>query len=283
MPPKKKRAKKRPAKKTVQGKGFYDKVGNFFIRKGRRMKDGEKHAPVYTKDGFQWGSYIGPGTHAMDNIKKGVKPISKTDKVAQAHDLRYALSQDSAGIRAADIKMVNKVKSLQANKEDYRFNTYMARLPIQAKMKLEDWGILSKDKFANKEPMSAEDRAIAQAKINELEVEGYGRGASDVSKYAKKYKIRLTVTKDGKRVKKTQAQLKAEIKKHETSNTVRNPMFGAKGGCRKKPPEVQGGSLAGVVAMYKGVQNVKKMSNVEKISLGKSAYDTYKMYKNFSK
>jgi len=170
--------------KSNKGCGIYDKTVNFLT--GSKLKDGEKHAIIYDpiKKKYTAANYIGPGTDLLTRLKRDDKPIVKADKVAQAHDIRYTLSKDVNGIKLADEKMVNKLKSLRKNKEDSAFNTIPAQLGIQANQ------ILAKilptkyfDKFVNymtnykdyNSKLSNDDKLLLENKLKELESEGYGK------------------------------------------------------------------------------------------------------------
>lgn len=161
-----------PNKIKKKGSGLYDAVANKYFNAG--LADGEIHAPQYTKRGFKFGSYIGPGTDLYANLRKGKKPVSKSDKVAQAHDLRYSRATTTQEVRTADIKMINKLKSLAENGEDYKFNTYMGMLPIRLKIWAEDAGIIKKGSFSSMKGVKNDDRELSDAKLKELEQEGYG-------------------------------------------------------------------------------------------------------------
>jgi hypothetical protein len=181
--------------KSSKGCGIYDKTVNFLT--GSKLKDGEKHAIIYDpiKKKYTAANYIGPGTDLLTRLKRDDKPIVKADKVAQAHDIRYTLSKDVNGIKSADEKMVNKLKSLRKNKEDSAFNTIPAQLGIQANQ------ILAKilptkyfDKFVNymtdykdyNSKLSNDDKLLLENKLKELESEGYG--FKKKNKYKKKNK-----------------------------------------------------------------------------------------------
>ena len=173
--------------KSSQGCGIYDKTVNFLT--GSKLKSGEKHAIIYDpiKKKYRAANYIGPSTDLLTRLKSKNKdesePIVKADKVAQAHDIRYTLSKDIKGIKDADNKMVNKLKSLRKNKEDIAFNTIPAQLGIQANQ------LLSKilpdkyfDKFINymtdykksNNELTNDDKILLDEKLKELESEGYG-------------------------------------------------------------------------------------------------------------
>ena len=170
MPTKSKKVCKR---KKHKGAGVYQKVANKLF--GSNLKDGEIHSPQYTKKGWKMGSFIGPGTDVYGNIRKNKKPISETDKVSKAHDIRYGLARNDADVRAADLKMVNKLKEIKKNKKDYRINIALGSLPIRAKMKLEDMGIMKKGSFSDKKGVAPENQSLADSTLKQLEQEGYGK------------------------------------------------------------------------------------------------------------
>lgn len=159
---------------VVTGGGWYDKIANKLF--GANLKDGEIHAPLYTKDGWKFGSYIGPGTSVYDNILKGKAPVSDVDRVAQAHDIRYSNARSPEDVRKADLKMVGKLNDIQKNKSDSKFNIYMGKIPIKAKMFLEDMGLMKKGSFSSQKGISDKDEAkVLGNKLKELEALGYGR------------------------------------------------------------------------------------------------------------
>jgi len=143
----------------------------------RKLFPGERHAPVYTKRGWMRGSYIGPGTHIVERLLSTDpdirNPISITDKVAQAHDIRYALGQSKQDIRDADTKMIEALNR-HANKE-YWINRKVGEIPIKAKMKVEDWGLDTSGiaTFGGDKYLKYKD--LLESKLRELEQQGYGR------------------------------------------------------------------------------------------------------------
>ena len=163
-------------KKPQEGSGLYQTIANRVF--GSDLGENEYHAPQFTKNGFTFGSYVGPGTDVYNNIRKGKQPVSETDKISLKHDLAYGRARNAADVRAADLKMVNKIKEVQKNKGDYKFNTYMGRLPIQGKMLLENLGIMKPGSFADFDPVPEADRKVSDDKFNELEQQGYGKKKS---------------------------------------------------------------------------------------------------------
>ena len=156
------------------GGGLYDRVVNKLF--GANLRDGEIHAPVWTSSGLKFGSYIGPGSDVIGRIREGIQPVSNSDRVAQKHDLAYGFAKNADDVRAADLKMVAKLNDLQSKGDEYRANVWMGRIPIQANMKMEDWGIIKKGSFADyKGWNNTDDEKVARDKLTELEMAGYGK------------------------------------------------------------------------------------------------------------
>ncbi len=156
--------------KKQSGEGVYDWIANNVF--GADLKDGEIHAPQYTKQGFKFGSYIGPGTHIKENIKKNRKTISKTDKTSKLHDIMYSMAKTPSDVRDADLRMIRNLDRIQKEKGDYKFNIYMGKLPIKAKMKLEDLGIIKKGTFSK---MKGDKDKLLNDEKKKLIQEGYGK------------------------------------------------------------------------------------------------------------
>jgi len=162
--------------KKQKGGAIYDRIVNKLLPNAKyKLRDGERHAILYTKNGFQPASFMGPNTAIMNKIRDGVKPITKSDRTSLAHDLRYSLAKTPKEIRAADIKMINKLNKIQKNKSDYRFNIYMGRIPIQAKMLLEDLGIAKPTTFTTFGDIPESDIPLARKTLDDLEQHGYGK------------------------------------------------------------------------------------------------------------
>lgn len=160
----------------VIGTGIYDRFMNYMLPYSRnKLRHGEVHPPVWTGKRFEIPSYLGPGTNLADKIRADVEPISMVDKVAQAHDLRYAFASSVEDVRNADVKMVNKLNEIQDNNQDYKINIYTGKLPIMAKMKMEDLGLFSPDKFTSFKQPAPENRDKMRSKLSELEAQGFGR------------------------------------------------------------------------------------------------------------
>jgi hypothetical protein len=141
--------------------------------KGRPVFPGEVHAPLrLPSGGIGIANYMGPGTHVVERVRRGDPPRTASDKVAMAHDIRYSLAPNKG--RAADKKMIAKLNAIQKKKQDRSFNINMGKRPIQAKMALENRGLLSKTRFTDGAPLNASDRNLLQSKLDMLEQEGFG-------------------------------------------------------------------------------------------------------------
>jgi hypothetical protein len=93
-------------------------------------------------------SYCGPG-----NPLNNGEPRNPSDALCRQHDMDYSnfakqkdkLTKEELKnlIRESDDRLVSGLQSLK----DREAGSYMAEYGIRAKKKLEDWGILSPDKF----------------------------------------------------------------------------------------------------------------------------------------
>jgi hypothetical protein len=144
---------------------------------------GELHPVSFTSGKPGWtafNNYLGPNTQVSKRLLRGDEPISRTDKVGQAHDIRFALAKNPSDLRRADIKLLNKLNRLKKEGEP-RLNILPGELGIKAKMKLEERGIWKKDKFFN--PIKDKKViGIAKRKLKQLEQEGYGLSPAQMLK-----------------------------------------------------------------------------------------------------
>lgn len=172
------------------GETFVSKVSNIFPSSDENARDifpGEYHAIVKLPNGkYGRANYSGPGTHIVDRLRRrgGDPPRVLSDKVSQAHDIRYALAQQQKdperAVRDADEIYVKKMRSLQRDGLDSSVNIQPAMRAIQAKMVAEDFSLLSRDKFIDtRSKYDARDTELLSSKLKELKQEGYGgKGAS---------------------------------------------------------------------------------------------------------
>jgi len=152
----------------------YHSIVNKVVPRGERLKKGEIHPPVLTKQGWSVPLFVGPGTHFEEKIRDGKKPVNEIDRVARVHDSRYGRAKNAKNIRDADKKMIKKIKELWKSGDEYKINLLIAGLPIAVKMKLEDAGIMSADKFADFEKDEVEDHELIDNLIQKETAAGYG-------------------------------------------------------------------------------------------------------------
>jgi hypothetical protein len=134
----------------------------------RDQFQGERHVTVTLSDGSRGtANYMGSGTDIVERIRRGDPPRTPVDRAAMAHDLRYALARNTDDLRKADIKMVQEIDKLS----DTPMNVFTGKKTIQAKMKAEDLGLISKQKFATKDfaPPSGDDAKLLQEALNSYE------------------------------------------------------------------------------------------------------------------
>jgi len=151
---------------------------------------GEKHAPQKLPGSrlrIAPGNYTGPGTHVVERLKRGDKPVSATDMVSQAHDLRYSIAETKEDVRRADEIMVKTLKRIRKSGGDSKFNTIPAQKAIELKMKGENVGLFKPTTFTTfgTDGIPEEDVALMRRKLTELEQKGFGH-----SKYVKKKRKR---------------------------------------------------------------------------------------------
>jgi hypothetical protein len=123
---------------------------------------------------------MGPNTDIAGRLRDGIEPLTMSDKVSQAHDIRYALSKNRKDIRKADKKMVSTLKSRK--KEDYWINRKMGQYGIQAKMTFEKLGG-NTDSISSFGSTPDKDLPLLQGKLTELEQQGFGTTKKKVSRW----------------------------------------------------------------------------------------------------
>ena len=164
--------------KARKGKGILDATANMVLsNKHNRLMPGERHQIIYLPDGtYNPARFSGPGTQLETRLRRGDKPLSYVDTVAEAHDLRYGLAQTEADVRTADNKMLQLIAQGRRSGKDSNFNLNQADL-IKAKILLEDKLGVPKSWFASYGREHIKDPATAsmyQNKLNELQQQGFG-------------------------------------------------------------------------------------------------------------
>ena len=146
---------------------------------GIQKFDGEKHSPLYTKDGIKIANFMGPGTDLSKRLNdfNNNRPLTFSDKVSMAHDIRYSLGTKKSQIREADDIMINKINEGIKNKSDYRINLELAKKGIQSKKLVEDvtgnvgglFGGIGENKGYSKNDLN-----LMKGHLNVLEQQGFG-------------------------------------------------------------------------------------------------------------
>jgi len=152
------------------------------MRKKSLRGAGEKHAYLYTGSkssnilGLEKASYMGPGTKLTQRLLQNSKPKNYSDKVSQAHDIRYGLSQNTSDIRKADEKMLKSLEKAKREKLDYKFNIIQGEVGIKSKIFLEDKIGIKPEFFTDFgiDKLSSREATLYQNKLNELELQGFG-------------------------------------------------------------------------------------------------------------
>lgn len=155
------------------------KISNTFPNSdenARPLYPGEHHALFKLPSGkYGRANYAGPGTHIVERIKRNDPPRVPTDKVGQAHDIRYALAETDADVRNADVKFVRKLKQLKRTNKDRNVNIYPSMIGIRGKMAAENFSLLSRKAFIDDEKPKPADKVMLSKKIKQLEQEGFGQ------------------------------------------------------------------------------------------------------------
>ena len=144
----------------------------------RPVEAGEHHQLLKLPGGgFGRANFSGPGT----NLKKRLRPPkaqarSGVDRVAENHDMDYYLGRTENDIRTADRKMIRNL----AKVKDSRFNIGPAYAGISSKMKLEDYGLMKKDKFISTDPRDPMTTKRARRRQRQLAQEGLGLTPSEM-------------------------------------------------------------------------------------------------------
>lgn len=170
----------------IQGNGVYDVVKGVadkvlnVDKSINTLYPGEYHGILKLPDGrYASAEYMGPGTRVDIRVPRGDKGLTPIDTESMAHDIRYNLSSTPEAIRAADDKFNQVIDRLRKEGKEDEFNLKQAEL-IKVKVFLEGNDLIRKviRKF-NTRPTdiqnSPELTAKLEAKLKELEQQGYGR------------------------------------------------------------------------------------------------------------
>ena len=164
------------------GESIAANISNIFPdsdENARNIFPGENHAIVKLPNGkFGRANYTGPGTRIVERLRRepgGDPPRVLSDKVSQAHDLRYSLAKNEDDVRKADLKMLSSLSDLKRDRQDRNTNIIPAMIGIRGKIVAENFGLLSRNAFISTSfKPSASDIQLMQSKLKELEQQGFG-------------------------------------------------------------------------------------------------------------
>ena len=98
-----------------------------------------------------------------------------SDKVSQAHDIRYGLAKNEDDVRIADQKMLRGLERLKREGTDRGLNIAPAMLGIRGKILAENFGLLSRSAFIDDDfKPKPEGVELMKSKLKELEQQGFG-------------------------------------------------------------------------------------------------------------
>ena len=164
------------------GESLAASISNIFPdsdENARKIFPGEHHAIVKLPNGkFGRANYTGPGTRIVERLARepgGDPPRVLSDKVSQAHDIRYGLGKTEDDIRKADLKMLSSLSDLKRDKLDRNSNIVPAMIGIRGKVVAENFSLLSRSQFIdpnfNPSPSGIQ---LMKDKLQELEQQGFG-------------------------------------------------------------------------------------------------------------
>lgn len=149
-----KQAKKDCARlEELYGLGWYDKLMNFMFggKKKNKLRDGEIHLPLITKNGIEMAEFAGPGSKTYDRAfeqkTKGEQfhGLTPSDTESMLHDVLYGLSKTEDDIRNADKHYIDYLNKNPHH--DNVWNRNVTKLGIAGKVKLQDVFGLPTSKF----------------------------------------------------------------------------------------------------------------------------------------
>jgi len=165
---------------------------------------GENHMVLKLGNGKPGiANWAGPGTKVLKRLKRGDPPRTAVDKVAQRHDIDYALAQTARTakeqqklIRQADKRMVSNLEKLSRNKSDSRLNIGVVKNAMKGKMFAEDMRLMKKGSFGGPLTTRAmDDDILLVSKQQELEQQGFGHPGGQLKKILLRANKRASVKK----------------------------------------------------------------------------------------
>ena len=167
------------------GTGVYGTTKSLYhAARGKGLYPGERHALLKLPGNkFARAQFMGPGTKIVERLRAGSIPLTESDVVSQAHDIRYALATTPADIRIADQKMIAKLKEAERLGKDSKFNTKQGLAGIAGKIAMEDVGLFKEGSFGDLDKpktYSVPDHYLLKNKLARMEQRGYGLCGSKV-------------------------------------------------------------------------------------------------------
>lgn len=171
------KSKRKVTKKSQSGDGVVSESYRLAMKllTGTTLEPGEIHPPVFVKGRIRAPKYLGPGTALEKKLRNKVQPISEVDRVARAHDSRYALAKNSEDVRNADNRMIAALDRISKNKSDNRINIAIGKVPIATKIFLEDKGLMKPGSFADYDEVDPKDRKMIEDLVASETKLGYGK------------------------------------------------------------------------------------------------------------
>ena len=168
--------KKVRTRSKMYGRGVLDSIANRVLDTSiNQLLPGEKHAPQMVNGKLMPSVYTGPGTQLETRIRRGDKPLTFSDTESEAHDLRYALAANGGDVRAADVKMLEVLRTGLAAGKDIKFNVLPAYYGIRAKVAAERLGVpQSFFTTFGREHQGPDLNHVYEVKLHELEQQGFG-------------------------------------------------------------------------------------------------------------
>jgi hypothetical protein len=113
---------------TVGGAVMGGRVKND-MHQAHNGQPAENHGLLKLPSGqIERASYMGPGTHVIERLKKGDRGKTAVDRVAKIHDIDYMLARKPSDVAVADKRMIDAVKRVSASNKDSQWNIAQANL-----------------------------------------------------------------------------------------------------------------------------------------------------------
>jgi hypothetical protein len=105
-------------------------------------------------------NFLGPGTHLLERIKRGDRPVNNIDKAAFRHDIMYSLYPDNT--KDADAVFINDIKNIKG------LSATVSVLAIKLKLLAQRLGLLPSNIFASGPRLSDADELLLRDALHKL-------------------------------------------------------------------------------------------------------------------